>query len=90
MRGSLLAAVFMPCLQNGLEMDLDHSPDHIQLSGPEAVITGKPKWLEPEFAGPALALDMNMRWLITVEAREEEPIRPRKTMDSRHSEPSLP
>ena len=55
-------------------MDLDYSANHIQLSGPEAMIAGKPKWLEPELAGPVLALDMNVRWLITVEAGEEEPI----------------
>ncbi len=32
------------------------------------------KRLEPELAGLVLALHMNVRWLIAVEAREEKPV----------------
>ena len=66
-------------------MGLDDSANHTQLPGTEAVITSKSKRLEPEFAGPVFALHMNMRWLITIEAREEEPIRPGNPLDSWHS-----
>ena len=66
-------------------MGLDDSANHTQLSGTEAVITGKPKGLEPEFAGSVLALHMNVRRLIAVKAREEEPIRPGNPLDSWHS-----
>jgi hypothetical protein len=30
-------------------MGLDDPADQIQLSGPEAVIPGKPKWIDPKF-----------------------------------------
>ncbi len=66
-------------------MRVDDSPNRIQLSGPEAMITGKPKWFKPEFAGPPFALHMHVRWLIAVEAREEEPIRSGDAADSWHS-----
>ena len=67
-------------------MGVDDPANDIQLSGAEAVSPGKPKRLEPEFAGSVLTLRMNVRWLIAVEAREEEPIRPENTLDSWHSE----
>ena len=71
-------------------MRFDDSPNHTQLSCPEAVITGQAKGFKPEFAGPLFALYMDVRWLIAVKAREEEPIRPRDTADSWHSEGSPP
>lgn len=71
-------------------MGPDESPNHIQLSRAEAMTASKAKRLEPEFTGLVLTLHMDVRWLIAVEAREEEPIRPGNTFDSRHSEASLP
>jgi hypothetical protein len=71
-------------------MGLDGSANHIQLPGAEAMITSKSQRLKPEFAGPALMFHMNVQWFIAVEAREKEPIRPRNTPDSRHSEASPP
>ena len=56
-------------------MGLDDSANQIQLSSAEAVITGKPKRLQPKLAGLLFALHVNVRWLIAVEAREEEPMR---------------
>jgi hypothetical protein len=76
----------MPCLHNTCAIGLDGSANHIQLSGSETVIPGQPKRIEPEFAGAILALHMNVRRLIAVEAREEEPIRPENTLDSWHLE----
>lgn len=71
-------------------MRLDDSPNQIQLSGPEAVIPGEPQGFQPEFAGPLFPLHVYVRWLIAVEARKEESIRPRDTADSWHSEVSPP
>jgi hypothetical protein len=51
---------------------------------------GKLKRFEPELAGLVLAFHMNVWRLAAIEAREEEPIRPRNTSDSRHSKPALP
>src|SRR3990172_2397340 len=90
MRGSLLPAVFMPCLHNGRPMGLDDSANHIQLSSSEAVITGKPKRPQPKLTGLLFALHVNVRWLIAVEAREEEPMRPGNTFDPWHSEAPPP
>jgi hypothetical protein len=54
------------------------------------MIPGKPKGFKPEFAGHILALHMNVRWLIAIKAREEEPIRPGDIADSWHPETSPP
>src|SRR6185436_20788718 len=85
MRGSLLAAVFMPRLQNDEAMRLDEAPNHVQLMGAEAVVARKTKRIEPELAGLVLALHVNVRRLIAIEAREEEPVRARDSLDSWHS-----
>jgi len=71
-------------------MGPDEAANQAQLSGAEAMAAGKLKWFEPELAGLVLPFHMNVRRLGAVEAREEEPIRPRNTSDSRHSKPALP
>jgi len=71
-------------------MGPDEAANQVQLSGAEAMVAGKLKRLEPELAGLVLPFHMNVRRLVAVEAREEEPIRPRNTSDSRHSKPALP
>ena len=71
-------------------MGVDNSTNQIQLSGPEAVVTGKAKRLKPEFTGHVLPLYVNVRWLIAVEAREEESIRSGDIPDFWHSEQSRP
>ncbi len=71
-------------------MAQDDSANHIQLSTTEAVTASKPQRLEPELAGPVFALHMNVRGLIAVETREEEPIRPGNAFDSWHSKGLLP
>jgi hypothetical protein len=72
----------MPCLQNGSKMGQDDSANHIQLPGAEAVTASKLQWLKPELAVPVLALHMNVRWLVAVKTREEEPVRSRNASDS--------
>src|SRR3990172_5269017 len=54
-RGSLLAAVFMPRLQNGGAMRLEDAPDHVQLTSVEPVTPCKLERFKPEFAGLVLA-----------------------------------
>ncbi len=71
-------------------MGLDESPNEIQLSGPEAVIPGRFQGFQPEFTSPLLPFHMHVRWLIAVETREEEPIRPGDPADSWHSDVSPP
>jgi hypothetical protein len=51
---------------------------------------GDPQRLEPEFAGFVLPLDVNMRRLATVEAGEEETVRPGYFFDSRHADYRVP
>jgi hypothetical protein len=71
-------------------MGPDEAANQVQLSGAEAVAAGKLKRFEPKLAGLVLPFHMNVRRLAAVEAREEEPIRPGNTSDSRHSKPALP
>src|SRR5713101_735245 len=69
-------------------MDVDDPANDIQLSGVEAVATGQFDRFEPKLAGAVLSLDVHVRRLITVEAGEEDPVRPRDALDSWHSEMS--
>src|SRR5437764_1206554 len=87
MRGSqpTLVTMFIPRLQDSSEMGPDEPPNQVQLSGAETMIAGKRWRLDPELAGSVLPFDMNMGRLAAVEAREEQPIRPTNTSDSRHS-----
>src|SRR2546428_13757419 len=48
MRVSLLAVVFMPCLQDGGSALQDKSPDHVELAGAEALIAREAERLKPE------------------------------------------
>ncbi len=66
-------------------MRVDNTSNHIQFAGPEAMVSCETERLKPELAGHILALDMHMRRLVTVEAREEDPIRSRNPFDSWHS-----
>jgi hypothetical protein len=61
-----------------------------QFSRVEAMAPGDPQRLEPEFAGFVLPLDVNMRRLATVEASEEEAVRPGYPSDSWHSNYRVP
>src|SRR4051812_23283704 len=52
-RGSLLPAVFIPCLPNAVQIVEDDLPDAVQFLPREAVVVGQGDWLEPELAdGP--------------------------------------
>ena len=55
MRGSLLAAVFMPCLQNPAALRSDDSANRVQFVGAEAVTSGQLDRFEPELAGALLS-----------------------------------
>src|SRR3990170_3665273 len=59
MRGSVLAAVFMPCLQNRCAMGGDQPANGIQLSGAEAVAASQLDRFEPELARAVLSLDVH-------------------------------
>src|SRR5271167_71777 len=60
-RGSLLATVFIPCLQNDRAMRLNDSTNHVQLVGAETMIASQPQRLKPEFAGLPFTLHMDVR-----------------------------
>src|SRR5256885_1251709 len=90
MRGSLLAAVFMPYLQNLAALRSDDSANRVQFVGAEAVTSGQLDRFEPELAGTALSLHVYVRRFIAVEAREEEPIRPRDALDQARTRAQRP
>src|SRR5947207_9323811 len=85
MRGSLLPAVFMPYLQNFAAPRTDDSANHVQFVGAETMTSRQFDRFEPEFAGATPPLHMDVRRLIAVEAREEEPVRSRDVLDPWHS-----
>ena len=82
-RGSLLAAMFIPGLPNMVQIVEDHLPDAIQFLCRETVIVRQDNRLEPEFAYGPVAAYMDVARFITVEAVNEEPIRARNTGDRR-------
>ena len=71
-------------------MHVDHPANSRQLLSAEALATSQLHRFEPELAGAALSLDVNVHRLITVEAGEEDPVWPRDARDSRHSETFAP
>src|SRR5262249_16469045 len=81
MRGSVLTAVLMPCLQNGCVMDTDQAPDGIHFPSAEAVAASEFDRLEPELARAPLPLDVHVWRLVAVEAGEEESIRSPAPLD---------
>lgn len=84
-RGSALATMLMPCLQNRIVMNFNQSPYHVQLPGSKAVICCKLKGVKPEFARPVFPSNVHMNRLVTVKAVKEEPVRSRDVLNSRHS-----
>jgi hypothetical protein len=89
MRGSLLAAVFIPSLYNDNQMRLNDSSNNVQLPGVEAMIPSQAERLKAELAGLVLTVDVDVRRLIAVKAREEESIRAGNPFDSWHSKTPL-
>jgi len=53
---------------------LNQAPDLVELMRSEAVISSKGKWIEPELAGGAVPLHMDVLRFVAVEAVEEEPV----------------
>src|SRR6266446_7868820 len=81
MRGSLLAAMFIPSLPNTVHIVDDDLPDAVQFLCREAVVVRQDNGFEPEFADGPVPAHMDVPRFVTVEAVEEEPIRARNTRD---------
>ena len=84
-----LATMLMPRLANAVVIGCNQPPDYVQLPGCAAMVCGQFDGVQPEFASPLFAPDMDVHRLITSEAVEEESVRSRDVFDSRHS-PTLP
>ncbi len=65
-------------------MGPNEPPEQIQLTGVETVAARKAKRLQPELAGAAVTLHVNVRRLTAVEAREEESAWPGNPSDPWH------
>lgn len=83
-RGSLIAAVFIPCLQNQLQILNDYRTDPVQLARSKPVVVPKSYRTEPEFAHHALALYMDVHRLAAIETVEKNAIRTADSLDARH------
>src|SRR5688572_13698797 len=91
-RGSLLgcAAVLTPRLQNAVFVLQDNAPYCRELTGAEPVVGSQRHWVEPELAGCLISPRVDVHWLVTVEAVEEQPVRARNSLDCRHESATLP
>src|SRR5262245_48873766 len=83
-RGSLLAAVLIPCLHHPLQADADDVPNPIQFLRREALVLCQANRFEPELTRFPLAPNVNVPRFIAIEAVEEEPIRTRNAVNRRH------
>jgi hypothetical protein len=57
---------------------------HGQLVCGEAVVAAQRDWLEPELAHHTITPDVDVPWLLAIEAVEEEPVWARNPLDARH------
>ncbi len=71
-RGSLSAAMFIPCLQNLVQVPHDENTYPIQFRRRESIICSQNHRLKPVLAHRSFTTNVNMHWLITVKAVEEE------------------
>jgi hypothetical protein len=83
-RGSLFATVFIPCLQDAVQIVEDYPSDSVKLPWGEADIGTEHNSLLPEFAGHAFTTYMHMLWFIAIEAVKENPVRSWYTSNSWH------
>jgi hypothetical protein len=78
-RGSDIAAVFIPGLYDLLQVVDNQLANAIQLFGGVSIIIRQRDGFEPELARIAIPTDMDMPRLITVEAVKEKTIRSRNS-----------
>lgn len=84
MRGSLLAAVLIPCLQDVFEIVSNQFSNSVQFFGRESIIAAELNRLQPEFAKIAFSPHVDVLRLCAIEAVEEEPIWARDSTYRRH------
>lgn len=81
-----------PCLLNLGQFFLNDRTNLAQFPSGESVVLRYRNWLQPELAHHSFPSNMNMHWLITIEAIEIEPIRSGNIFYGGHTglRPSLP
>src|SRR5207249_2558517 len=90
-RGSAPAAVVMPRLHDLLLMLSNDLADPSQLVCCKPMVPREHQRAQPELAGAAVSLHVDVGRLVAIEAREEEPIRSGDATDAWHSgAPTLP
>jgi hypothetical protein len=77
--------MLMPCLHNGIVINLDQSPNHIQLPGSEAVVCCELDGFKPELTRLPFSSYVDVNRLVAVKAIKKEPIRSGDILDSWHS-----
>src|ERR1019366_6263874 len=83
MRGSLLAAMFIPGLPNTVQIVDDDLSAAVQFLCREAIIVRQDNGFEPELADGPVPAHMDVPRFVTVEAVKEKPIRARDTRNRR-------
>jgi hypothetical protein len=70
-RGSLLTTVFLPRLQNTIQIIEDNPSNPVKLPRREAVIGAQDNGVQPELAGHSITSYMDMPGFIAIEAVKE-------------------
>jgi hypothetical protein len=81
-RGS--STVLMPYLDHLCEALHYQFPNLIEFLRTESIIPRKRNWFKPKLARAAIAFDMHMHELVTIEAIKEQPVRSRDIRNRRH------
>jgi hypothetical protein len=74
----------IPTLLDEAQVLVNQSSDSVQIPRREPTTAGELHRLKPEFAGCVVPFDVDVWRLVAVEAEEEEPVRTREVLDSRH------
>src|SRR2546428_14140653 len=85
MRDSALTTVRIPCLDNRYCVIDNETTDLVEFSWAESMIPRQLHGRQPEFRMPPISSDVHVRWFVTVETVEKEPVWPRNTWNLRHS-----
>ena len=83
MRGSLLAAVFIPCLQNTVQVVENDLTDLVQFLRREPVVGGQDEGFQPEFTDSPAPRTWTCIGSSQSKLKKEESIRTRYTSDRR-------
>jgi hypothetical protein len=85
MRGSLFATVFIPGLQNAIQIIEDYPSNVVKVSWRKAVVGAKDNGFQPKLARHAFTAHMHVLGFVAIKAVKEKPVWARNALNRRHS-----